>query len=249
MAGIFVQFVISWLVIWLYNKGSLSVLGLKPDSRRTLDFFIHFFLTAVCCASGVLAKKIIAGQPWQVNPAFDGALLWNGIWWNIKSVLFEELVFRGVMLYILLKKLGAKKAIIISAIAFGIYHWFSLGAFGNPMQMIIVFLSTGAMGFVLAYAYSKTGSLFIPIGIHLGWNFTQIFIFSQGPIGNGLFIQSPVWPFRTDSIILFLIVTFLTTLAALLLNYLLVKRRTANRKEAILPDKSGQNQLSRQIST
>lgn len=45
------------------------------------------------------------------------------------------------------------------------------------------------MGLLLAYGYAKAFSLYIPIGIHLGWNLTQIFIFSRGPTEDELFIQ------------------------------------------------------------
>ncbi|MEY2917768.1 MAG: hypothetical protein RIS73_1482 [Bacteroidota bacterium] len=55
--------------------------------------------------------------------------------------------------------------------------------------MIIIFFLTGAMGLLLAHGYSKTFSLYIPIAIHLGWNLTQQFIFSNGKIGNQIFVE------------------------------------------------------------
>jgi membrane protease YdiL (CAAX protease family) len=58
-------------------------------------------------------------------------LIVKGTWWTLFSVLYEELIFRGVVLYILIKRIGEVKAILISCIAFGIYHWFSYGLFWN----------------------------------------------------------------------------------------------------------------------
>ena len=222
MAGILVQLAISWLIAWFFAKRNLSVLGLRPRARRLLDFMIFFTVTAFCCALGFVMKIYFGNQHWQLNPVLTINLVLEGIWWNLKSVLFEELIFRGVLLYILIKKLGTSKAILISAAAFGIYHWFSFGVIGNPMQMVITFLITGAMGLVLAYGYSKTFSLYLPIGIHLGWNLTQIFIFSQGPIGNGVFVTDD--QFRTDSHFIFFTVTFLPMVLALGLNYLLIRK-------------------------
>ncbi|MFN2438138.1 MAG: lysostaphin resistance A-like protein [Chitinophagaceae bacterium] len=170
-------------------------------------------------------KMYFGEQKWIVNPNLTIQLILAGIWWNIKSVLFEELIFRGVLLYILIKKLGFTRAIIISAIAFGIYHWFSFGVIGNPTQMAITFIITGAMGLLLAYGYAKTLSLYVPIGIHLGWNLTQIFIFSEGPIGNGILVPVTSEPFRTNSYLIFFCVILLPTVSALLINYLLLKRR------------------------
>lgn len=225
MIGILVQLTLSWIIVWLFAKRNLSVLGLRPTKQRLSDFILFFLVTAACCSIGFLMKMHFANQQWQLNPHLSFHLILNGIWWNIKSVLFEELIFRGVLLYLLIKKLGASKGIVLSAIAFGIYHWFSFGVIGNPMQMTGTFIITGTMGLLLAYGYSKTFSLYIAIAIHLGWNLTQIFIFSQGPIGNGLFVSPETAPFRTNSYFIFFMVTFLPMVLALLINYLLIRKR------------------------
>ncbi len=229
MLGILVQLIISWIVVYFFNKNNLSVLGFGVTKKRIADFGIFFLLTAVICASGFLLKMYFGEQRWQLNPKLNVALVWNGLWWNIKSVLFEELIFRGVLLYILIQLTGAKKAIIISAVAFGVYHWFSFGVIGNPVQMLYTFFITGAMGMVLAYGYAQTNSLYVPVGIHLGWNFTQLFIFSQGTIGNGVLVATDNLGFRTNSYLIFFLVTFVPLLLALLLNYLLIKKRTQQR--------------------
>ncbi|NNK76373.1 MAG: CPBP family intramembrane metalloprotease, partial [Maribacter sp.] len=79
--------------------------------------------------------------------------------------MFEELIFRGAILYILIKKIGVNWACIISAIAFGIYHWFSYQMFGRGMiPMIYVFLLTGAAGWMFAYAFARTRSIYAPLG-------------------------------------------------------------------------------------
>lgn len=224
MLGILVQLIISWLLIWLFEKNDLRVLGFFPTRQRLLDFALFFIITAICCATEFLMKIILANQHWKINPAFTGKLLWEGIRWNMVSVLFEELIFRGVILYILIKRTGISKAVIISAIGFGIYHWFSYGIIGNIPQMAIIFIITGAMGLVLAYGYAKTLSLYIPIAIHFGWNFTHNFIFSAGPIGKGLFIPVNPAPFRTNSYFLFFTIMLLPMISTLLINYLLLRK-------------------------
>lgn len=226
MAGIIVQLFISWIIIWLYERNDLRVLGLKPTRKRLPDFLLFLIVTSGCCAAGFLMKMYFGGLRWQVNPALTFGLFFEGLWWNIKSVLFEELIFRGVLFYILIRKLGITKAIIISSVAFGIYHWFSFGVIGNVTQMIFVFLITGTMGSVYAYGYARTMSLYVPSAIHLGWNFTQGFIFSEGSIGTGILKQSPTEPFRTDSYIIALAVFVIPMLSAMLINFYLLKRKT-----------------------
>ena len=225
MLGIIVQLALSWLIIWIFEKRNLSVLGFFPTKRRLLDFIIFFLITAACCASDFIMRMLFAEQQWKLNPNLSFNLILEGVWWNIKSVLFEELIFRGVLLYILIKKLGALWAIIISAVAFGIYHWFSFNAFGNIAQMAVVFLTTGIMGLLYAYGYAKSFSLYIPIAIHLGWNLTRSVVFSQTIIGDQLLVQVKLVPEVQVSYFTFFCILILPMLSALLINFFLLKKK------------------------
>jgi membrane protease YdiL (CAAX protease family) len=225
MIGIIFQLVISWILIWFFEKGNLGVLGFFPTKKRLMDFILFFFITAACCSSDFIMRMSFAGQQWKLNPNLSIALISEGVWWNIKSVMFEERIFRGVLFYILIKKLGAMKAIIISSIAFGIYHWFSQNAWGNAGQMAVLFLITGIMGLLYAYGYAKTFSLYIPIAIHLGWNLTRSVIFSETVIGDQLLVQVKPVPELQISYFIFLCILLLPMLSALLINFFILKRK------------------------
>ena len=223
MVGILVQLALSWGLIWLLERGNLGILGFRPTSRRLLDFALYFFVSAFICVSGYFLKMLIAGQQWQLNPNMNLPVFLEGVWWNIKSVLFEELIFRGVLFYVLIRKLGATKAIFISAASFGVYHWFSQGSFGNPQAMAVTFIVTGAMGLVLAYGYAKTWSLYIPIAIHLGWNVVQQSVFSSGPIGKQLFVEVMPRPVITISAFSLYFMQLFALVSVLVVNYLLLR--------------------------
>jgi membrane protease YdiL (CAAX protease family) len=223
MLGIIVQLAISWLIIWLFNKGNLTFLGFTPNKKRMFYFTLLFIVTALCYTGSIFLRIYLAKEEWIINPQLSASLFLKGLWWNIKAVLFEELIFRGVLFYILIKKLGGKKAILISAIAFGIYHWFSSGVLGQPLPMLIIFITTAIAGLLYAYSYYKIGSLWAPIGIHLGWNFTQIFIFSSGLIGNGVFILK-AQPNVTVSYFTYFLITYLPILAMLGINFIMLKK-------------------------
>ena len=233
MLGIIVQLLISWLIIWLFEKGSLQVLGFNPTKKRLIGFVIFFLVTALCCSSDFFMRMLFAKQQWELNPKLTANLILTGIWWNVKSVMFEELIFRGVLFYILIKKLGHSKAIIISATAFGIYHWFSQGSLGNPLQMAITFVTTGIMGLVFAYAYSKTFSLYYPIAIHLGWNLTSSVIFSKSILGDQLFTQVKPVPEVQVGYFIFFCIMLIPLLSAYLINFLMLKKM----QQAPLPGK------------
>ncbi len=224
MIGIVVQLVVSWIIIWFFSKQNLGVLGFKPSSKRMILFILFFFVTAICAASTYFLYMYFGKEAWIVNPKLTATLFFKGVWWNIKSVLFEELIFRGVLFYILLKKIGGRKAIIISSILFGMYHWFSYNAFGNPIAMLQIFLLTGAAGLFYAYAFIQTGSIYTTIAIHLGWNFTNNFIFSSGNIGNGIFVMTKQ-PQVTVSYVIYFTILLLPYVSFFLVNYFLLRAK------------------------
>ncbi len=190
MAGLIVELIISWLLLWLFFKKGLLLLGIIPTQSRIFNLFSGLLIAAVCCTLYYLSFVFFTTNRWTMNHGFTGQKLLTSSWWTLNSVLYEELIFRGALLYILIKKLGARTACIISAIGFGVYHWFTSGALGNPLQMTIIFIMTGIWGAMFAIAFARTKSLYLPIGLHFGWNFISTVVFSQGPLGKQLLVIS-----------------------------------------------------------
>lgn len=183
MAGIFVELIISWLLLWVICKDHLSVLGFRPTKDRMTQLGVGLIISAACCTIYQLMTTVFADNDWLFNSKVTGATILKGSRWILISVLYEEFIFRGALFYIAIKKLGVTKACILSAICFGIYHWFTFGAFGNPVMMVITFLMTGIVGLSWAYAFAITGSLYLPIGLHFGWNLFYMLVFSNGDQG------------------------------------------------------------------
>jgi uncharacterized protein len=190
MLGILIAIIVSWILLYLFERKNIFALGFLPPVTRAREFFIGLILTVALCVAERLLDSSLRSSVLVINDKADSSLILNMLWWDFKSVLTEELIFRGALLYILIKRLGPNKGIMISAAAFGIYHWFSFGIFGNIVPMFFVFIGTGLAGYAWALAFSKTRSIFMPLGMHLGWNFTFNSIFSRGPLGNGLLLTT-----------------------------------------------------------
>jgi hypothetical protein len=126
--------------------------------------------------------------PWRLNPSVDAALIVRSLRWNVNSVAYEELLFRGYLLYQVIRRLGTRRGVLLGAAAFGVYHWFSYGVIGNPVMMAFIFAFTGAFGLMLALAFARTKSIALPFGLHLGWNLVSYLGFSAGPLGLGLLV-------------------------------------------------------------
>lgn len=192
MLGLIVELIISWLLLWIFLKKGLLALGIVPTQSRLLNLFFGILIAAVCSTIYHSSFTFFTANKWTLNHEFTGQKLATSSWWILNSVLYEELIFRGALLYILIQKLGVRTACISSAICFGVYHWFTFGALGNPLQMTIIFIMTGIWGAMFAMAFARTQSLYLPMGLHFGWNFISTVIFSQGPLGNQFLILSGV---------------------------------------------------------
>lgn len=184
MIGLLISLTVSWLLLHFIEKKNLLVLGFLPVAKRFKQFGMGFLMAGFLCVLVQYLEATLKSSAWVLNEKITGHLILKSFWWDIKSVLTEELLFRGALLYILIQKMEARNAIVLSAVAFGVYHWFSYGVIGNVLAMILVFLGSALMGYAWALAYSKTGSIMLPFGLHLGWNFIHNTLFSKGPLGE-----------------------------------------------------------------
>jgi membrane protease YdiL (CAAX protease family) len=110
------------------------------------------------------------------------------------SAYMEEIAIRGVMFRILEEWLGTWISLSITAAFFGVLHLLNQNA--TIMGAIAIALSAGIL---LAGAYVITRRLWLPIGLHFGWNFALGGIFGlavSGHQGKGWLnnkIEGPEW--------------------------------------------------------
>lgn len=208
MIAIAVELLLSWLLLKYSFGENLNALGFHLNTKRLLLMLYGFVLPLVYLSALYLGISLWVQNPYQLNPDYTAGNFIKSVFYVLKAVVFEELIFRGALLYLLLKKLGSRKAILTSALAFGVYHWFSYNLFGQPVQMLTVLISTGAMGYLLALAFVKTNSIQLPFALHLGYNITSMILFSKEKnIGLQLFIKTyTVDPVKPDGILPLLIV-------------------------------------------
>lgn len=215
---------ISWLLIWLFEKKDLSVLGLTPTKDRLKYFSILFIVSAALSASGFLLRMYFAKETYTLTQNLTTSSILLETWYQFRTVLTEELLCRGALLYILIKKIGQAKTVFISAVIFGALHWINAGVWGNLVQMIFVFTFTFAMGLLLAYAYARTFSLLIPFAIHYGWNLTQNYIFPDSATGHHILTLAVPPPTVTISYLAFFTMLLLPKISVLVIDYMIVKR-------------------------
>jgi Predicted metal-dependent membrane protease len=96
------------------------------------------------------------------------------------AAVWEELVFRGILFRIAEKRIGTWWAMGLTALLFGLMHLANQDA--SLWGAIAIAIEAGLM---LAAAYVATRNLWVPIGVHFGWNYAGAGIFSTVISGNG----------------------------------------------------------------
>lgn len=97
----------------------------------------------------------------------------------ISSSVYEELLFRGVLFCSVEKWFGSWAALVVSSLVFGLTHL--LNPQGTMEGALFIAVEAGTL---LAAAFMLTRRLWLSIGFHLAWNYTQSAIFSGIVSGN-----------------------------------------------------------------
>ncbi|KAA6319029.1 hypothetical protein EZS27_031033 [termite gut metagenome] len=155
------------MLVYLYKGGYIN----KKEKQTWSPISTKFLLFSILITFPVIflldyLLSLLAWLPNIMEQEFD-RLLSN--WFGIVLIallgpVFEEILFRGAITKVLLKQYSPVKAIVISALIFGIIHW-------NPVQIV----GGGFFGLLLAWIYYKTGSLLPGILIHIINNSLSVF--------------------------------------------------------------------------
>ncbi|WP_030144695.1 CPBP family intramembrane glutamic endopeptidase [Glycomyces sp. NRRL B-16210] len=96
------------------------------------------------------------------------------------AAVTEELMFRGVLFRVVEQWAGTWIALTLTSVVFGLVHLGNENA--TLWGAIAIAIEAGGM---LGAAYIATRNLWVPIGVHFGWNFAASAIFSTEVSGNG----------------------------------------------------------------
>lgn len=163
-----------YVLVHFFERRNLAELARKYAVRElTLGIVMGVLLfcavMAILTLSGSL--QIHGTNGWSVMLVpFVGALT---------SAVFEEILFRGVLYRIVEEGLGSWLALLISGVIFGGLHLLNPNA--TWMGAMAVFLTAGVL---LAACFMVTRRLWLPIGVHFAWNFTQSAVFGLAVSGN-----------------------------------------------------------------
>ncbi len=163
------------LAMWIYVGFARYVERREPDDLalgpmpRELGLGLVLG-TALYTGSVLILMAIGVMRIESVNPP---AFMLPAIAMALSSGFLEELLFRGALFRIVEQWLGSWISVFVSSLVFGVVHLM------NPAATITgaIFISVEA-GVLLAAAYMLTRRLWLGIGFHISWNYTQSAVFS-----------------------------------------------------------------------
>jgi membrane protease YdiL (CAAX protease family) len=152
----------------IYERGQLSDIGLgwSAASRRNLALGI---LGGIGSGLIVLVGPILVRAA-EIEPVPDSQTQWGSLMFVTLVLLFgavgEEMLFRGYGFQVLMNALGPYATILPVSVLFGLAHT------SNQNVSALGVVNTVLWGILLGYAFLRSGDLWLPIGLHFGWNWT-----------------------------------------------------------------------------
>jgi uncharacterized protein len=125
-------------------------------------------LMGAMVVTGLYDISLVGGRP-----------LWSGLGLALQVAVTEELWMRALLLRLLWRAFGPIPAFAVAALVFGALH------LANPGATALAGATVTAAGLMFCALYALTGRLWVPIGLHLAWNFAQGSLFGAVVSGNG----------------------------------------------------------------
>ncbi len=164
----FLGSLIATFLCWkIYEEAPLPHFGLATDRQggRDLAMGVAAGIAAVAIALSpglLLHMARFTAAPEGVRPTLGTAVF-------VIILIFcgaagEEMLFHGFAFQSLMSGLGPFAAIFPVGMIFGLLHM------GNPDATWLSTANTVGFGIVFGYAVYKTSGLWLPVGLHFGWN-------------------------------------------------------------------------------
>ena len=154
------------LTMQIFDRRPLADVGLKLNALSAKNFLLGLALGAAAGAA-MLAAPLLAGSA-HLSPRNGPALPFSGTAFYLLLLLCgavgEEMLFRGYAFQLLVEKLGPFATVLPVGVLFGITHS------GNPHATELGIANTMFWGILLGFAFLRSRDLWLPIGLHYGWN-------------------------------------------------------------------------------
>jgi uncharacterized protein len=161
---------LTWVALQM-ERLPLAAVGLDLDRRWGREFLAGVLAGTACILVIAAGVQLATGCTWARDVRTGPGRLAAGAWLYLSVAASEELLFRGYLFQRLARGLGDGPALGLTALLFTAMHLGNPGMTGATRAWAVLNISLAAL--LLGLCYLRTRSLALPIGLHLGWNWTQ----------------------------------------------------------------------------
>jgi hypothetical protein len=158
----------NWLSLRIYENRHVVDIGLWTN-RRSAENLVLGLAGGAGTAALVLVPALLVGAahltPTPTDQPTVGTIIFVSILLAAGSV-GEELFFRGYGFQEMLSSVGPWATVIPVGVLFALLHG------SNPGATWFSTANTAGFGILFGYAYLRSRDLWLPMGLHFGWNFT-----------------------------------------------------------------------------
>ena len=155
----------SWLCLRAFEDIPVVALGLWWN-RASADNLAAGLAGGIGSACLVLAPPLVLGV---AHIERTGPFDWGGMAFTtvflVVGAIGEEMLCRGYAFQVLMSRLGPFATVLPTGVLFGLLHA------RNPHATWFGVANTAGFGMLFGYAYVRSRDLWLPIGLHFGWNF------------------------------------------------------------------------------
>jgi len=156
------------LCLRIYVQRGIAAIGLQADKAALANLgfgCLGGIAAAALVLTGPLLFRAASIAPDPRNPASLPSFCFVTVLLLFGSA-GEELLFRGFGFQVLLRALGGWTTVLPVGIIFAALHA------GNPNATWLGLANTAGFGILFGYAFLRSHDIWLPIGLHFGWNFT-----------------------------------------------------------------------------
>ena len=154
------------LTMRIFDRRPFTDIGLGGGHASLRNFGLGVLFGGGAAALMLLAP-LLAGTGHLVLRT-GSATGWSSLIFYLTAIWLgaagEEMIFRGYAFQLLVQKIGPYATILPVAVIFGFAHA------SNPNSSQLGILNTMIWGVLLGYAFLRSRDLWLPIGLHYGWN-------------------------------------------------------------------------------
>jgi membrane protease YdiL (CAAX protease family) len=167
----------TWIARRVLDRRTFRSLGFNLNRHTLLDLSFGFVLPGLLFGvifgfESAMGWIQFEGWAWEANSTGHVAYaLFATLGSFITMGISEEILSRGYHLQNMAEAMNPRWAVFLSSAIFAFLH------LANPYANASSFVGILAAGYFLAFAWQRTRNLWLPNGLHVGWNFFEGAIF------------------------------------------------------------------------